>query len=607
MKKLFKMDGINKKICIMVSLIIVISLSGLTILNYVISKNELNRSNKLILSNAVNMVLAEVERGYTDSKDTENSLTEEWAKENALSFIKQLHGLSKDAVTGATEQDTDSVSGATEEASDMITHTIDLGESGYFYIINSQGDIIFHPFLTENLYELQSVDGRYIIQDIIGSTKQEGTYVNYALKEDVSLITESKTVYADSFEEWDWIVAAVIYDTELARGSTIILGYNLVGLLIVLCIALTLTIILSSKITKPIKQISRTLSKLAQGDLTTDKIIVKSQDETKQLGDSVNLLTESLNRIVKLMISSSDGLDQFAYHLNDSADVVSEATTEVAKAISMMAESSEEQFRETSESVQKVQLLGDDIKATADASIKIEAVIQQSIELKNEGLDSVGYLKNANEENNTNSKEIEALIGRINEQSLDISDITAIISNVAKQTNLLALNASIEASRAGEHGSGFAVVAEEIRKLANETAVATSNITKKIDDMQQQSEAAVDFMNRNKSSVQRINQSVLQTEEVIGRISDGLLELVKGINIIVNNNIRINSMKDEIITLLNHVNYTAEDNSASIQEISASSQEQSMTIVEISNSITRLYDMVKELNDLINNFKIAKE
>ena len=138
--------------------------------------------------------------------------------------------------------------------------SIDLGESGYFFIVNSNGDIVSHPFLSENIYNLKSHDGRFIVQEIIDVAKSGGGILNYALEEDVSLITDSKTVFSKYFPHWDWVVGAVIYDNELARGSNIILSYNMIGILLVLAISLFLTIILTRKIIRPINKISKALS-----------------------------------------------------------------------------------------------------------------------------------------------------------------------------------------------------------------------------------------------------------------------------------------------------------------------------------------------------------
>jgi methyl-accepting chemotaxis protein len=335
-----------------------------------------------------------------------------------------------------------------------------------------------------------------------------------------------------------------------------------------------------------------------------DKVQVNTKDETKLLGDSVNRLIDSLSRIVRLMIDSSNKLGKYAKELKQSSGIVSEATTEVAKAISQMAMQSDEQFRETVDSVQKVTLLGENIKRTADASSEIGSVVQENLELKEMGLASVHDLKDATKENNENSAVIEELVRRIDEHAKDIGAITSIISNVAEQTNLLALNASIEAARAGEQGKGFSVVAKEIRKLANETAVATDNIRDKIDQMQSQSEEAVNFIYKNQSGVEKINQAVNQTENIIGKISDGLQTLIEDIEVIIGHNQEINHRKDEILVKLGNVSDAAQDNSAAIEEISATAEEQSMTVVEITESISQLNDMVNSLNTLINEFKV---
>ena len=187
---------------------------------------------------------------------------------------------------------------------------------------------------------------------------------------------------------------------------------------------------------------------------------------------------------------------------------VSQATSEVANAISQMAMQSDEQFRDTVDSVESVTLLGENIKETAEASIKIGSVVEKNVELKELGLSSVKELKDATRENNDNTSVIEKLVHRMNDQSNDIGEITIMISSIAKQTNLLALNASIEASRAGEHGRGFAVVAEEIRMLANETSHAVDDIHQKIEQMQEQSVETVNFISKNREGVDRINDYI---------------------------------------------------------------------------------------------------
>ncbi len=600
--RFIKLNSINKKICFLVSLIIIISLLGISVINYTIAKKEISRSNEIILKNVIESSLFEINKNYSYASGETKWMTEEEAKEASLTSINQLHSNQVDTVSSASEVETDATSSATKNA-DLKYHTLNLGEGGYFFIVNSSGDVISHPFLSENIFELKSEDGRFIVQDIIAKAKSGGGIINYSLDKESSKVTGNKTVYTQYFPYWDWTITAVIYDADLLRGSDIILNYNLISLVFILLISLSITILITRKITGPIKIISNILYKVSNGDLTVSKINTKSRDETKLLGDSVNRLIDKLSDIIKLMMVSSNNLNQFAVGLKESADSVSETSVEVSRAIYQMTVSSEEQSQDTFNSVQKVTLLGNDIKETANASSEIEQVAFQTIELKEKGLLTVNDLKEASYENNTNSQEIEIVINSIHERSLQIGEIINIIAGVADQTNLLALNANIEAARAGEQGRGFAIVANEVRTLATETAKATEDIRAKVNEMQVQSKTAVDFVYRNKSGVEKINNTVLKTENIFNRISSELQILTDDIKTIVNYNYEINHKKDDILLMLNNVSETAEKNSTHIEEISSSAQEQSMTMDGITRTVFQLNEMIKDLNDLINKFQ----
>ncbi len=598
----FKLSGIGKKFGLFIFLIIIAALLGTSAFNYIISRNEIAKSSKIILENAIETIMSDINRNYSYSNSKGGWMSEEEAKAGAINTVKMLQEDLADTVSSATSEETDAASSATENT-ELAKHTLNLGKSGYFFIINSAGDIVSHPFLEGNIYNLEARDGRFIVQDMITLAKTEGGTLHYALKTDDSAVEDSKTVYTMYFPHWDWVVSAVIYDIDFYRGTNMILISNAIAVAVVLVFSFLLTMLISGRITGPIRRISGTLHEVSQGNLIQDKIELRTKDETRLLADSVNRLLDSFSDIVRTMTSSSGRLNQFAMKLSQSSEVVTEATVEVTKAISQMATLTENQYKETLDTVQKITLLGEDIEYSAREGIRVEEAAQKNLEWKEEGGVSVSRLKEANQENQVNSTEIEKIVNRINEASQDIGEITAIITRVAKQTNLLALNASIEASRAGEHGSGFSVVAEEIRKLASETASATENIREKIEQMQLQSEEAVRFIGINRAGVERINSSVLRMEDVIDRIEEGLILQIQGIKEITHRNREINIKKDDILEMLQHVAETAEENSASSEEISAAAEEQSMTLVDITSSISQLYDMVQELNDLIRKFR----
>lgn len=636
----FKLDTINKKISIFIIAIILIALTSVSAVNYIIAKAEITRSNEIILKNVIESSLFEINKNYQSTLEGNGWMTQEEAQAASLRAIRQLHGElqgdsadavssattenaysqeNEDAQSGATAEGADAVSGATTEDSasgenvDAVSaatanshlkdHMLNLGEGGYFFIVNSDGDVIFHPFLDGNILDVETLDGRQVIQEMIQIAKSGGGILTYELGEEVSSISGKKTVYTQYFPHWDWSVAAVIYNDDLFRGSQIILNYNLIALAVILAVSLGLGILMTRRLTRPINMISGILEKVSRGDLTVGKINIKAKDETKVLADSVNLLTDKLNLIIKSMISSSNQLSQFSGELKEAADNVSCMTEEVTASITHMAQFGEEQTQNTVKSVEEVGLLGGDIERTAEAGSKIAQAAEKTMNLKEQGLDSVKELKRASDENDDNSRKMEEIINAINGHSEKIKEIVDIIAGVAEQTNLLALNANIEAARAGEAGRGFAVVAGEVRSLATETARATEGIREKVEEMLRQSEDAVHFVGKNRDGVANINKSVASTEDVFNEMAGELKNLLSDIHGIVGHNQETNKKKDHILGMLKSVTETAEENVSAMENISSAAEEQSMTVNEITGNISKLSEMSEELDSLINTFQ----
>ncbi len=588
--------NITRKLILGVAVTLVLSLFVISVIDYVIANYEINRSNQILLKNTIESSLYEINKNYNYAASQEAWMTEEEAKAASLNTISEF-------MTGSPITTADATSSATVNTTDMEP-VMSLGNNGYFFITNSQGDIIFHPFLDGNIYDLKSADGRLIIQEMIQLAKAGGGEMTYALSSESSNVPESKTVYTKYFPQWDWVVTAVIYNSDLLRGPDIIFRSNLIALGGILLISMSVIVLIARRITSPIKVIAESLHRISEGDLTVNKIKVKAYDETRLLGDSVNLLLDRFRSIAAALNESSDSLSNYSSELKAIYDTAAEASSAIAASIAQIAATSDEQVKDIYSGVTEMKQLGEHIRESADESESARNSAEKTMALKEVGLASVTALKEVNIENQLNSNQLETAISAMNNHAQEIGTIVTVIAQISEQTNLLALNASIEAARVGEQGKGFAVVAGEIRKLANETAAAVEHISNMINEVQTQSETAANIVEKNVLSAAKMNDTVIHTEEAFGSIAEELKDLVYDINRIAEYNSSINQKKDTLSELLKELSEQTEEVTSSIEEINSSTDQHNQVIQNISDSVAMLHDMSEKLKNLIAVFKL---
>lgn len=604
--------NITKKLILSVALNLMISLLVISAIDYSISKYELNRSNKILLKNAIETALYAINQNYDYATRDKAVVSEEEAKVASVSNISEFitgKEIETDGTSGATQESKSDEADASSSATSMegngqaVEPILSLGKNGYIFITDSKGEIVYHPFLKGNLYDLKASDGRFIVQEIINIAQNGGGQLEYALEEGSS-INENRSVYTKYFPEWDWVITAVIYNSDLFRGPERIFMANVISFAGILIISLTIIILLARKITSPIILISSQLQKVSKGDLTVEPIKVKSNDETKILADSVNLLVERFKKIAIALGESSGQLTEFSFKLKKSYDTATQASLAIAESSHQIALASDSQVGEIYEGVARMDSLSEKIKETAKESNIARNVAEEILVLKDTGLSSVEELRVVSNENSQASKQLEDTINNMSEQVHNIGEIVTIIAQIADQTNLLALNASIEAARVGEEGKGFAVVAGEIRNLATETAGAVEKINGMVVEIQKQSSQVENYVKISGNNASRIDETVNDTQTAFQKISDKLKSLDEKITNIAMYNTSIDEKKDSLFELLKELSKLTEEVSSSIEEVTSSSEQHNSVMNQITDSIKLLHNMAEELDEMISMFVV---
>lgn len=454
-----------------------------------------------------------------------------------------------------------------------------------------------------------SITAGRTLKEVIEAFKQE--YILWDIDDDIPQNISDKEAHIAHFDqmmvnfnEMDEILDNYVNMIRVTRKD-VAMSYNLRVVLIIAGISLLL-IILTGRVliylNKNIKSLSREMNRLANQDLTIniDQKRLEARDEFGQLNRGFFNVLESFRNVIGLIDESVEVLDTTSTKLMDDSNKVNEDAENITFTFNEIAQRATKQTIETEKAARESTILGQVIKRNVKQSNDLNQSSKIILEISNEGLTEVDELNKINQEATKVLNEIFGIISTTSQSAKKISTSSKLISDIAEQTNLLALNAAIEASRAGEAGKGFSVVAEEIRKLAEQSTNSTLLIDEMLKELSnnfgriiEQSEQVKLVFGQQSKSVSTTRQKYMQISDVIKTMGDYINELESLGQEMEKNRVEVKNVTHSLMSV-------AEENTACTEEASAITihiKESSEQMNEISGEILRLVDGLKQLND----------
>ena len=456
-------------------------------------------------------------------------------------------------------------------------------EKDYFWINDMQPKMIMHPFKPEldgkDLSDFKDPSGKALFISMVDVVKaSKAGFVNYYWPKPNNTDPVPKISYVKGFESWGWIIGSGIYVDDVNA----FIKKEILKIVVILAVIVGFAIFFAQLIIGGLQKqlggepayVTGIVQRVAEGDLLLT--IEYNEKYENSLLANMKIMVEKMKKVMGDVKSTADNLASASQELSASAEQMSRGVSEQSGRATQIATAS----TEMSQTIVDVAKNSSNIASSASDTVKVadsgKAIVTKSVEEVQAIAETV----------NESAK----LVSSLGERSKQIGDIVSVIKDIADQTNLLALNAAIEAARAGEQGRGFAVVADEVRKLAERTAKATSEISGMIKSIQEEMEQAVVSMEDGTKRVETGVEFSAQAGEALQNIVGSVSEL--------------QMMVQQIATATEEMSTASEQISGDIDTIASVSKETSVSSDEISKASSDLAHLAGNLQTVVGMFKV---
>ncbi|MCT4563622.1 MAG: methyl-accepting chemotaxis protein [Maledivibacter sp.] len=481
---------------------------------------------------------------------------------------------------------------------------IKIGQEGYAFVVTSEGYYLANRDTDKNL-------NMRIIDEEDEKLKEFGNKILSGDNSSVNRIKLDNDTYLSVFApigDTGLNVVVFIPQSEVFRVINRTFYFN-AGILIISLVLLVIMLsqIITRMVINPLKVITKDAERITEGDLTRQENLVQYYKKDNEIGLLARAFINMIENIHKLVseiktstvnvVESCQELDQVSSGVSASSKQISITVSELAQGVSEQASNTQDGSLMIGEIIKKLRGVTQETKVC-------EELTANSMMIMEESSGKIEYQKEKMIESKNATIKVANAINNLSNKSLEIGEIVNTIDGIAEQTNLLALNAAIEAARAGEHGKGFAVVADEVRKLAEQSSNSTQKINELIKDIQNGIENAVEEMKNTESTIGDQEKSVEEIVKSFAETIASVQEVSDKIRRVSEDSDMLNESAGKVVETIENLASISEESAAATEEVAATTEQNTISIQRIGSEIDKLTQVIDKLENGTEKFII---